>query len=270
MVNIETPVVPESPAILREILQNKVPISHEFLLTKSKMQATPADLITERENSSPKHVTRSDQDSEIGSDAESSFLDQSRVDETEVDEAKSDMDDNQSNAVTSGEENRDLRRARADKIESGHPHHYGDMEAMYGLNEVRRQKRKQSLPQQYEQDAKFRRLDGHPLEDDLWALRQQMSVVQNYFRHFDEGIPKPMNGYAGMENIHHLHQAYFANLQAARHAEVLQKEQQQNAQAKAVLGAFEKRVAIERDHYNIAEHVRETVNCKKGPLKRRV
>ena len=268
MVNIDHS--SQSPAILREILQNREIVSHDTVPAKVRMQENAKTLTNDSSLSSHElngdHMTRSDRGSETGSDEESSFLDQSRVDETEVDDSKSDADETQSNDCTSVDD-RDVKRARAENIMTAPPHPSPyDIEAMYGLADGRR-KRKQSLPQQLEQAAKLRRLEGHPYEEDLWGLRHQLSAVQNYFRHYEDVIPKPMNGYMGMENIHRLHQAYFANISAARHAEEMQKEQQQqqNAQAKAaILGAFEKRMGSEHDRYNIAEHVRETVNANKG------
>ncbi|WAR18318.1 PROS-like protein [Mya arenaria] len=271
MVNIDH--TSQSPAILREILQNREALPHDPVTLKPRMPEHTKTMMSVHESSlsvnelNSDRMSRSDRGSDSGSDEESSFLDQSRVDETEVDDGKSDLDENQSNGGTSGEEGKDAKRARVDNLMTAMPHPSPfDIEAMYGMAEGRR-KRKQSLPQQLEQAAKMRRLEGHQYEEDMWNLRHQLSAVQNYFRHFDDNIPKPMNGFGGMENIQRLHQVYFANLSAARRAEELQKEQQQQqtAQAKAaILGAFEKRVASEHDRYNIAEHVRETVNANKG------
>lgn len=276
MVNIDTPVVSESQIILREILQNREQIPSESNLDKSvKMHDTQnTQLKPEHENMVPgselngEHFSRSDRGSETGSDEESSCLDQSRVEETDGDDQRSDADETSSVGVAANEERKEAKRARVENIVTSMQHpQYVDMDSMYGLNEVRRQKRKQTLPQQHEQTAKMRKTDGSHYEEDLWNLRHQINAVQSYFRQYDDTLPKHLNGYGGMDNIHRLHQAYFANL-SARHAEEIQKEQlqqQQQLQSRAaVLGAFEKKVSSASDHFNIAEHVRETMNANKG------
>ncbi|XP_053376320.1 prospero homeobox protein 1-like [Mercenaria mercenaria] len=273
MVNIDQPVVSESQIILREILQNRESVPSETNIDKSvKMHDTQStQLKPDHENIVPgcelngEHFSRSDRGSETGSDEESSYLDQSRVDETDGDDQKSDADETGSIDVHSNEESKEAKRARVENILTSMQHpQFVDMEAMYGMNEVRRQKRKQTLPQQHEQTAKIRKFEGPPYEEDLWNLRHQINAVQSYFRQYDDSLPKHMNGYGAMDNIHRLHQAYFANL-SARHAEELQKEQQQQLQNRAaVLGAFEKKVSSANEHFNIAEHVRETMNANKG------
>lgn len=282
MVNIDTSVASESQIILREILQNREQIPSESDIAKSvKMHDTPnTQLKQEHENLVPgselngEHFSRSDRGSETGSDEESSCLDQSRVEETDGDDQRSDADETGSVGANSNEESKEAKRARVENILTSMQHpQYVDMESMYGMNEVRRQKRKQTLPQQHDQATKMRKIDGPQYEDDLWNLRHQLSAVQSYFRQYDDSIPKHLNGFSGMDNIHRLHQAYFANL-SARHAEELQKEQhlqqqqqqqqQQLQNRAAVLGAFEKKVSSANDHFNIAEHVRETMNANKG------
>lgn len=258
----------DAPFILRDILQNTDRLQKDSELTKNKMQDTQKPLSNPNENQlsgnelNGDHVTRSDRDSETGSDEESSFLDQSRVDEAEVDDGKSDADESQSNADnTSGEESKEAKRARVENLLTAmhNPSPYMDME-MYGLSEVRRQKRKQSLPQQHEPPSKFHRPDLHSVDEELLGL-QRLSAMQNYFRQYEEVIPKPMNGFEGMENIHRFHQAYFANL-SARHSEEMQKER--TLHTRPALASLEKKVTCDKDHFNIAEHVRETMNANKG------
>lgn len=268
---IEETAKSDSQFILREILQNKAEtLQKDADITKPTMQDTQKPHITSSDNPLPSnelngdHVIRSDRDSETGSDEESSFLDQSRVDETEVDDGKSDVDENQCNSENvSGEESKEAKRARVENLLTSmqHPSQYMNVDMdMFGYSEVRRQKRKQSLPQQHEQPPKYRRLDCPHVDEELAGLRQ-LSAMQNYFRQYEEAMPKPMNMFDGMDNMQRLHQAYFVNL-SARHAEELQKEQA--LQARPTLGAFEKKVASEKDHFNIAEHVRETMSANKG------
>lgn len=252
----------DTPFILREILQNKTTeqISKETIKTRMQDNQKSSENPLPNNVLNGDHMARSDRSSETGSDEESSFLDQSRADEAEVDDGKSDLEENQSNASNmSGEESKEVKRARVENLLSSmqHPSPFNDME-MYG--EVRRQKRKQTLPQQHEQPSKFRRLEPHHFEEELLQMRQ-LSAMQNYFRQHEEVMPKPSNGFDGMENMHRLHQAYFANL-SARHAEEMLKEQA--LQARSALGNFEKKVTCDKDHFNIAEHVRETVNANKG------
>lgn len=272
MVNIDQPAASESQVILREILQNRDHISIETDRDKSVIMhdIQNQQLKPEHENIVPvsdlngEHSSRSDRGSETGSDEESSFLDHSRADETDAEEQKSDVEETAIGLHTI-EESKEAKRARVENILTSMQHpQYVDMEAMYGMNEVRRQKRKQTIPQQHEQTAKIRKLDGPHYEEDLWNLRHQINAVQSYFRQYDDSMPKHVNGFGGgMDNIHRLHQAYFANL-SARHAEELQKEQQQQLQNRAaVLGAFEKKVSSANEHFNIAEHVRETMNANK-------
>lgn len=264
MVNIDQSTVSDSKIILREILQ-----SNDVLDKTIKMQETAGTQFRnghDAEMSSDlngEHSSRSDRGSETGSDEETNSLDRNKVDETDGDDVKSDADETSSSGVNSCEESKEIKRARVENILSSMQHPpFVDMEAMYGITEGRRQKRKQDLPQQHEQEAKIRKLEGPLYEEDLWNLRHQISAVQNYFRQYDEVLPKHINGYGGMDNVHRLHQAYFANL-SARHAEELQKEQQQLQSRAAALGAFEKKVAGVHDHFNIAEHVRETMNANK-------
>ncbi|KAL4238279.1 Prospero homeobox protein 1 [Mactra antiquata] len=272
MVNIDQPVIADSQIILREILQNRERIPLDTDLDKPSIMhdTTSVQMKTkEHENIVPRnelngeHSTRSDRGSEMGSDEESSINDQSRIDETDGDDSKSDAEDARSTGMNSGDETKEAKRARVENILSSMSHpQYMDSESMYAINEVRRQKRKQTVPQQHDQAAKVRKLDGPHFEDDLWNLRQ-LSAVQNYFRQYDDSIPKHLNGFNGMDNIHRLHQTYFANL-SARHAEEFQKEQQQLQNRAAALGAFERKVSSANDHINIAEHVRETMNANKG------
>ena len=256
----------DSPFILRDILQNTDRRVKDSLHINISMQDTQKALSNSHENLLPGNelngdrVSRSDRDSETGSDEESSFLDQSRVDETEMDDGKSDADESQSN-VDNGEESKEAKRARVENLLTAmhNPAPYADME-MYGYSEVRRQKRKQSLPQQHEPPSKYHRPDVHSMDEELLGL-QRLTAMQNYFRQYEETIPKPLNGFDGMDNIQRFHQAYFANL-SARHAEELHREQTVNV--RPALSNLEKKVASDKDNFNIAEHVRETMNANKG------
>lgn len=271
MVNIETPVVPESPVTLREILQNKESLLNDTNCENSKKMQDTQNQQYKHDNDVRLsgnvkhgiHRSRSARGSDSGSDEESSFLDRSRIDETEADDSKSDLDDNASNDAQSGEESKEAKRARVENILSTiqHPAQFIDVDSMFGINEARRQKRKQNIPQQHEQTAKIRRLERPHYDEELWNLRNHLSAVENYFRHYDDTIPKQMNGFDGMENIHRLHQAYFANL-SAKHNEEMQKER--NVQNNTLMAAFDRKVSTENDNFNIAKHVRETVNANKG------
>ena len=246
--------------MLRDILQTKDKRFQDLEKEKAH-QVMQNDSSFENENVvtgnevNGDHMGRSDQESVVGSDEESSFMEQSRIDEAEVDDVKSDGEENCSNDVHSTSESKEAKRARVDNIISSmqHPGHFIDPDSLYS-SEVRRQKRKQNIPQQHESIPKSRKLDNQHCEDDLWNLR--LFAVQNYFKQQEDNLHKQMNGFPAMENIHRLHQAYFANL-SARHPERIPSPPPKP------MGFPVKSSKITTDHFNIAEHVRESVNANK-------
>ncbi|KAL3873097.1 hypothetical protein ACJMK2_036256 [Sinanodonta woodiana] len=236
MVNIDQPLT-DTSNLLRNILKTKEKrlqdLSNANVMPGSTCgpPKTPTENGTENVNGDEQNDGVSDHSAdEFGdqSDEESSLLGQSRLDEAEIDEARSDAENGFSDFNPSpSSDTKEAKRARVENIITsmqGQPSQ-DTVESSYGFSEVKRPKRKQYQPQphvtkpsdlhQQEQPSpKIRRTDCNStssVEDEIWQLRYQLNAVQNYIKHCDETTNKQMNGYGCIENIQRLHQAYFAN-----------------------------------------------------------
>ena len=269
MVNIEQPLASDTSHVLREMLQNKENVFQAHANTNSDaMQecgenATKSDnvIIGGRHNDTVSDHSDRSEGSIDGSDEESSSLEQTRMDETEVGDSKYEADDDKFVEDSVPDNNKDITRARLENINTSVHNPFIDPElGGYGVSEIRRAKRKQNYPQQHESNAKMPKTDGH-FEDEFWQYNQRFNSMQNYFKHLSE-TAKQLNGYSSLDELHRLQQAYMANLHA-RTTEDLHTNNNIFKSAAPLVTKTENRRPSMDDPFSIAETVREKVNSNK-------